>query len=200
MKTDFEWVTEELGQIAKMTSGGTPNKKHTEYYEGGTIPWVRSGELDRGLILDTEIKITQAGLDNSSAKIFPKGTLLIALYGATIGKLGFLGIDACTNQAVCAIFENDKVSLKYLYYYLLLHRSKLIEQGIGGAQPNISQTILKKLPVRYPKGADAQALVVQELETKISQCDNIKATLEIALKETDILRYSILKQAFEGRL
>ena len=200
MKTDFEWVTEELGQIAKMTSGGTPNKKHTEYYEGGTIPWVRSGELDRGLILDTEIKITQAGLDNSSAKIFPKGTLLIALYGATIGKLGFLGIDACTNQAVCAIFENDKVSLKYLYYYLLLHRSKLIEQGIGGAQPNISQTILKKLPVRYPKGADAQTLVVQELETKISQCDNIKATLEIALKETDILRYSILKQAFEGRL
>ena len=200
MKTDFEWVTEELGQIAKMTSGGTPNKKHTEYYEGGTIPWVRSGELDRGLILDTEIKITQAGLDNSSAKIFPKGTLLIALYGATIGKLGFLGIDACTNQAVCAIFENDKVSLKYLYYYLLLHRSKLIEQGIGGAQPNISQTILKKLPVRYPKGADAQALVVQEVETKISQCDNIKATLEVALKETDILRYSILKQAFEGKL
>ena len=200
MKTDFEWVTEELGQIAKMTSGGTPNKKHTEYYEGGTIPWVRSGELDRGLILDTEIKITQAGLDNSSAKIFPKGTLLIALYGATIGKLGFLGIDACTNQAVCAIFKNDKVSLKYLYYYLLLHRSKLIEQGIGGAQPNISQTILKKLPVRYPKGADAQALVVQEVETKISQCDNIKATLEVALKETDILRYSILKQAFEGKL
>ena len=90
-ETKIEWVTEELGKIAKMTSGGTPDKKHMEYYEDGTIPWVRSGELDKGVIWDSEIKITQAGLENSSAKLFPKGTLLIALYGATIGKLGFFG-------------------------------------------------------------------------------------------------------------
>ena len=104
----MEWKTETLGNIAFMTSGGTPSKKNPEYYKGGTIPWVRSGELENGAIRDTEIKITQAGLDASSAKIFPKGTLLIALYGATIGKLAYLDIDACTNQAVCGIFANDK--------------------------------------------------------------------------------------------
>lgn len=101
----MEWKFEPLGDIAFMTSGGTPNSKISAYYENGTIPWVRSGELENGAIRDTEIKITQAGLDNSSAKIFPKGTLLIALYGATIGKLAYLDIDACTNQAVCGIFE-----------------------------------------------------------------------------------------------
>ena len=199
-KTKIEWVTEELGKIAKMTSGGTPDKKHVEYYEGGTIPWVRSGELDKGVIWDSEIKITQAGLENSSAKLFPKGTLLIALYGATIGKLGFLGIEACTNQARCAIFENEKVTLKYLYYYLLLCRNSLIEQGIGGAQPNISQTILKKLPIKYPKDKETQSLIVEQIEAQLSCYDNIKRILESALNDTEILRLSILKKAFEGEL
>lgn len=121
----MEWKTEPLGNIAFMTSGGTPSRKNLGYYTNGTIPWVRSGELENGAIRDTEIKITQAGLNESSAKIFPKGTLLIALYGATIGKLAYLDIDACTNQAVCGIFENDKVTLKYLYYYLLFQRPNL---------------------------------------------------------------------------
>ena len=113
-----EWKTALLGSIAETTSGGTPDKKHLDYYENGNILWVRSGELDKGIIYDTEIKITEAGLQNSSAKVFPSGTLLIALYGASIGKLAFLGKPAATNQAICAIFQNEKVSLKYLYYYL----------------------------------------------------------------------------------
>ena len=192
----MKWKTESLGEIALMTSGGTPSKKNPEYYEKGTIPWVRSGELENGAICDTEIKITQVGLDNSSAKIFPKGTLLIALYGATIGKLAWLDIEACTNQAVCGIFENEKVSLKYLYYYLLLHRPDLIKQGIGGAQANISQTILKKLMVSYPVDRSEQMRIVARIEELSSELDNGVETLRKTKQQLAVYRQAVISAAF----
>ena len=187
----MEWKTETLGNIAFMTSGGTPSKKNPEYYKGGTIPWVRSGELENGAIRDTEIKITQAGLDASSAKIFPKGTLLIALYGATIGKLAYLDIDACTNQAVCGIFANDKVSLKFLYFFLLFHRSDLVKQGVGGAQPNISQTILKKLIVSYPVNRAEQLRIVARIEELFSKLDASVAELKTAKEKLKVYRQAV---------
>ena len=183
-----------------MTSGGTPSKKHPEYYENGTIPWVRSGELENGAIRDTEIKITPAGLDSSSAKIFPKGTLLIALYGATIGKLAYLDIDACTNQAVCGIFENDKVSLKYLYYFLLFHRPDLVKQGIGGAQPNISQTILKKLLVSYPVDKVEQHRIVARIEELFSELDNGVETLQKTKQQLAVYRQAVYSSVFTDDL
>ena len=192
----MKWKTESLGEIALMTSGGTPSKKNPEYYEKGTIPWVRSGELENGAICDTEIKITQVGLENSSAKIFPKGTLLIALYGATIGKLAWLDIEACTNQAVCGIFENEKVSLKYLYYYLLLHRPDLIKQGIGGAQANISQTILKKLMVSYPVDRSEQMRIVARIEELFSELDNGVETLRKTKQQLAVYRQAVISAAF----
>ena len=193
------WKTEPLGDIAFMTSGGTPNSKISAYYENGTIPWIRSGELENGAIRDTEIKITQAGLDNSSAKIFPKGTLLIALYGATIGKLAYLDIDACTNQAVCGIFENDKVSLKYLYYFLLFHRPDLVKQGVGGAQSNIIQTILKKLMVSYPVDKAEQLRIVARIEELFSELDNGVETLRKTKQQLAVYRQAVLKQAFDTK-
>ncbi|MBR3927531.1 MAG: restriction endonuclease subunit S [Clostridia bacterium] len=196
----MEWKTEALGDIAFMTSGGTPSKKHPEYYENGTIPWVRSGELENGAIRDTEIKITPAGLDSSSAKIFPKGTLLIALYGATIGKLAYLDIDACTNQAVCGIFENDKVSLKYLYYFLLFHRPDLVKQGIGGAQPNISQTILKKLLVSYPVDKVEQHRIVARIEELFSELDNGVETLQKTKQQLAVYRQAVYSSVFTDDL
>ena len=192
----MEWKTEPLGDIAFMTSGGTPSSKISAYYENGTIPWVRSGELENGAIRDTEIKITQAGLDNSSAKIFPRGTLLIALYGATIGKQAYLDIDACTNQAVCGIFENDKVSLKYLYYFLLFHRPDLVKQGVGGAQSNISQTILKKLMVYYPVDKTEQLRIVARIEELFSELDNGVETLRKTKQQLAVYRQAVLKDAF----
>ena len=92
-KKTNNWQIKKLGEVCKTTSGGTPSRKNKNYYSG-TIPWVKSGELDRGIIFDTEEKITEEAIKNSSAKIFPKGTLLIALYGATIGKLAFLVVYA----------------------------------------------------------------------------------------------------------
>ena len=195
-----EWITGLLGNIAETTSGGTPDKKHPAYYKNGDILWVRSGELDKGIIYDTEIKITEAGLQNSSAKVFPAGTLLIALYGATIGKLAFLGKPASTNQAVCAIFQNDTVSLRYLYYYLLCRRPELIKQGVGGAQPNISQTILKKLPVRYPVSMDEQERIVARIEELFSQLDSGVETLRKTKQQLAVYRQAVLKEAFDSAM
>ena len=113
-----DWIVAKLGDIFFTTSGGTPSRRNSNYY-AGNIPWVKSGELEKGIIYDTEERITEDAIKNSSAKIFPKGTLLIALYGATIGKLAFLGIEASTNQAICGIFENKNINSRFLYNYLL---------------------------------------------------------------------------------
>lgn len=192
------WNVRKLGEICDTTSGGTPSRRNSSYYNG-TIPWVKSGELDKGIILDTEEKISEEAIKNSSAKIFPKGTLLIALYGATIGKLAFLGVDAATNQAVCGIYENENVSSKYLFYFLLFNKPKLIEQGIGGAQPNISQRILKNIEVPVPP-TEIQETVVSKIEELFSELDKGIEDLKTAQAQLKVYRQSVLKWAFEGRL
>jgi len=193
------WESKKLGDLFKTTSGGTPSRKREDFY-GGTIPWVKSGELSKGLITKTDECITEDAVMNSSAKIFPVGTLLIALYGATIGKISFLGIDAATNQAVCGIFPSNDVKLKYMYHFLTLKKRKLIESAVGGAQPNISQTILKDLEVSYPVVEETQDLIVKEIESRLSVCDNIEESIEHGLQQAEALRQSILKRAFEGKL
>jgi len=187
-----------LGDICETTSGGTPSRNNPKFYNG-TIPWVKSGELDKGLILDTEEKITKEALQNSSAKIFPKGTLLIALYGATIGKLAFLGVDAATNQAICGIYENEKINSKFLYYFLYFKRPSLVKQGIGGAQPNISQTILKNLEIPVPPIL-AQQVIVSKIEELFSELEKGIESLKLAQEQLKVYRQSVLKWAFEGRL
>ncbi len=187
-----------LGEICETTSGGTPSRSIPKYYQG-KIPWVKSGELDKGLILDTEEKITKEAVQNSSAKIFPKGTLLIALYGATIGKLAFLGVDAATNQAICGIYQNEKIDSKFLYYYLFFKRPSLVKQGIGGAQPNISQTILKNLEIPLP-AIETQQAIVSKIEELFSELDKGIESLKLAQQQLMAYRHSVLKWAFEGRL
>ena len=190
------YPTYKLGEICETTSGGTPNRKNDAYY-GGTIPWVKSGELGKGVIYDTEEKITEEAVKESSAKIFPEGTLLIALYGATIGKLGFLGVPAATNQAVCGIFANEKIDLQFLSYYLFHKRNDLIAQGTGGAQPNISQTILKNLPIPLPPLATQHAIVTR-IETLFAELDKAVQHLRTAQQQLKTYRQAVLKVAFEG--
>jgi type I restriction enzyme S subunit len=187
-----------LGEICKTTSGGTPNRANKDYYNGNIL-WVKSGELDKGIIYDTEEKITQEAINASSAKVFPKGTLLIALYGATIGKLAFLGADAATNQAICGIYQNEKVDSKYLYYYLFYKKRDLVNQGIGGAQPNISQTILKNLEVPLPT-LPTQLLIISKIEELFSELDKGIENLKTAQQQLKVYRQAALKWAFEGKL
>jgi type I restriction enzyme S subunit len=195
---DKEILIEPLGNIFKTTSGGTPSRKKLEFYRGN-IPWVKSGELENNIIYGTEEKITDDAIKNSSAKIFPAGTLLIALYGATIGKLAFLGIKATTNQAVCGIFDNGVILSKYTYYYLLFRRPKLIQSGMGGAQPNISQDIVRKQPfpiIPLPE----QRAIVSKIEQFFSDLDNGIDNFKKAEEQLKIYRQAVLKKAFKGEL
>jgi type I restriction enzyme S subunit len=193
-----DWKIKTLGEVCETTSGGTPSRGNKSYYNG-TIPWVKSGELNKGIIYDTEEKITEEAIKNSSAKIFPKGTLLIALYGATIGKLAFLGVEAATNQAVCGIYQNDSIDSKYIYNFLFHKKQDLVKQGIGGAQPNISQTILKKLAIPLPP-IETQQAIVSKIEELFSELDKGIEDLKTAQQQLKTYRQSVLKWAFEGKL
>jgi len=192
------WISKELGEVCKTSSGGTPLRSKTEYYKGN-IPWIKSGELDKGIIYDSEEHISEEAVKKSSAKIFPTNTILIALYGATIGKLAILGVPATTNQAVCGIYQNSIFEPNFLFNYLFHKKQKLIEQGTGGAQPNISQTILKRLPVPIVPLPEQRA-IVSKIEQLFSELDNGIANLKSAKEKLEVYRQSVLQKAFEGEL
>jgi type I restriction enzyme S subunit len=137
-----------LGEICRTTTGGTPSRKNVKYFNG-TIPWLKSGELKNGIINSTEESITEEGLKKGS-RIIPRETLLLALYGATVGKLGILGIDAAINQAICAFIVPKMRDQKFLFWYMLHYRRELLNVRKGGAQPNISQGIVNKVPIPLP--------------------------------------------------
>jgi len=192
------WKWASLGYLTDMTSGGTPKRSNDSYF-GGDIPWLKSGELPDGIVSEAEESITKAGFENSSTNIFPEGTLLIALYGATTGKLGILNFDAATNQAVCGLLLTDSLYTDYLFWYLRHFRSELLSKRFGGAQKNISQTILKKIPVPLPP-LDEQKQIVAEVERLLSVTDDAVETIGKEETRASRLRQSILKQAFSGKL
>ncbi len=134
-----------LGELFEISSGGTPSRKNNAYYENGDIPWIKTGDLKTAYLYNANELITEIGLKESSAKIFPRGTVLIAMYGATIGNCSILGIDAATNQACAAFKPKDNILPEFLYYYLTSIKDRLISLGVGGAQPNISLNILKQI-------------------------------------------------------
>ena len=139
-----------LGDLYKITSGGTPSRKHLEYYQNGTIPWVKTGDLKEKYLQTTDERITEIGLKNSSARIYPQDTVLIAMYGATIGASSILKIEAATNQACAAFVKRDDVIPEYLYAFLESQQSRFIKDAVGGAQPNISAGYLKKIEIPLP--------------------------------------------------
>jgi len=192
------WELMLLGDVCKTTSGGTPRRSVKAYFQGD-IPWVKSGELPDGLVQNVGEYISEEAVSNSSAKVFPAGTLLIALYGATVGKLGILTFDAASNQAVCAIFPKKNIEPKYLYWHLRNVRSDLIKQAIGGAQPNISQGILRNIPVPVAP-IDQQKRIVEEIEKQVSRLD--EAVTNLKRVKTNLKRYkaSVLQAAVTGKL
>jgi type I restriction enzyme S subunit len=145
------WEVKKLETLYRTSSGGTPSRKNLEYYEEGTIDWVKTGELKDCFVLSSEEKITAQALSKSSAKLFPANTVLIALYGATIGQLGILSHDAATNQACCAILEVElPFGRAFAYLTLLLRRPDIIGLRLGAAQQNISQAVLRDFEVICP--------------------------------------------------
>ncbi len=158
---DVECV--ELGEVCETISGGTPLKSKSEYYKDGKIPWLKSGEVNQGLVYESKQKITKLGLKESSAKLFPENTVLVAMYGATAGKVGLLKFESSTNQAICGILPSDKFLPKFLYMYLKTQTDRMVKLSGGGAQPNISQTIIKELKIPLPP-LEVQKQLVAEAE------------------------------------
>ena len=185
------WKYKKLGEVCETSSGGTPSKSHMEYYEGGKIPWLRSGEVSQGLIYDTELYITELGLEKSSAKIFPIDTVVIAMYGATVGQVGLLKRKMSTNQAICGIFPNSTISPMFLLYSLKSKKNIFLKHAVGGAQPNISQNIIKNTIIPVPPLSEQQR-IVSELDLLSSIIEKKKTQL----KEYDQLAQSIFFDMF----
>jgi type I restriction enzyme M protein len=173
--TEFEII--KIGDVFKTSSGGTPLKNKTEYYVNGNVPWLRSGEVAQGYITSSELFITDEGLKNSSAKIFPINTVLVAMYGATAGQVGILKFEASTNQAVCGILPNEKVIPEYLYLILKSQKEYMISLSGGGAQPNISQKIIRELQIPLPP-ISIQKEIVAEIEGYQHEIEDMKNRIE----------------------
>lgn len=192
------WSILPLGELGSWGSGGTPKKSRPEYY-GGQIPWLVIGDLNDAHVLSAKNNITVEGLNNSSAKLVPKNTLLIAMYGS-IGKLGITAIECATNQAIAWCKVNaDSVDLKYLFYLLMGRREHLLSQGKGGAQQNISQTVLKSYEVPIAPRAE-QTRIAQKLDQLLAQVDIIKNRVDAIPGITKRFRQSVLAAAVSGKL
>ena len=183
---DPEWKKVKLGEVCETTSGGTPLKSKTEYYEDGAIPWLRSGEVAQGFITKSELFITEKGLKNSSAKLLPINTVLIAMYGATAGQVGILKFESTTNQAVCGVFPNKKFIPEFLFQVLKDQKEIIISFAGGGAQPNISQGVIRNLEIPFPP-LEIQKQIVEKIEAERVLVESTKKLIEIyeqKIKET----------------
>lgn len=192
------WVWVRLESVASWGSGGTPSRKHEEYYNGDIL-WIKTGELNNGWIYDTEEKITDEGLKKSSAKLFPPYSVLIAMYGATIGKVAILGVPATTNQACACAVCNQSLLYMYLFYYCISQKNVFIEKGKGGAQPNISQIILKQHPIPLPPLSEQQR-IVERIEEFFAKLDEAKERLQEVADSFAVRKAAILHKAFTGEL
>lgn len=175
------WERRTVGEAcARITSGGTPSRRVPSFYEQGTVPWVKTKELNDGVILETEELITELALDSSSAKLLPPGTILLAMYGATVGMLGVLGKPMACNQACCALIPGANTDRDYLYYQLLAHRQQLQGLATGAAQQNLSGAQIKQLVLPFPSLDEQRSIgrTLRILDDRITLLRETNATLE----------------------
>ena len=184
---ETKYKNKRISQLCSISSGGTPSRNRNDYYNG-TIPWIKTGELNNEVILDTEEKITQLGLVNSSAKLYPKDSIAIAMYGATIGKTAKFGIDATTNQACAVLFNIDTKTIltDYLWIYLQYQTDNLKAMAYGGAQPNINAGIVANYKIPIPPFS-VQHDIVKNINTQKVQIKQLQQAAnnlrETAMKE-----------------
>ena len=188
------WVYRKISEIATTSSGGTPSRSIPNYYYGD-IKWFTTTELKDNYLYDSVEHITREALNNSSAKMFSANTILMAMYGATIGKLGVLKEPSTTNQACCAIKCNDIVEI-FLFYILLYNRKSIIEKGCGAGQPNISQAIVNELPFLVPPCEKEQ----QAIATILTKMDNEITALEAKRAKYEAIKQGMMQQLLTGKI
>ena len=170
---NWSWTT--LGKIGKWQSGSTPSRLNKDYYNGD-IPWLKTGDLNDGYITHIPEYITEKALNETSVKLNPSGSVLIAMYGATIGKIGILTYPATTNQACCACETFNGIDKEFLFFFLLSHRDEFIKMGGGGAQPNISKEKIINTYIALPPFAE-QKRIVSAVKKAFVQLDTIMESL-----------------------
>ena len=199
-----EWIGEipndwEMRKVSRsfniIGSGATPKSDNTDYYENATISWVITGDLNDGVLNGTSKLVNEMALAvNSSLKLYPKRTLLIAMYGATIGKICLINFQGCTNQACCAIADSPYFDNRFAFYWFLASRKHIINLSKGGGQPNISQEIIKSLKLPSPSLSE-QKFIISYLDNKTQQIDTL---IEKKQKQIELLkeqRTAIINQA-----
>lgn len=186
-----KYETVKLGNVAKTTSGGTPSRTHPEYYEKGSIPWLTSGEVNAGVITSVKNYITEAAMENSSAKMVPANSVVVAMYGATAGVTGLLRLNTTTNQAVCSILPNERFVPEYLYYAVASKKDWMISQCQGGGQPNISQGIIRSMEI-----IDAPLELQNRFAAFVAEVDKSKLAVQQSLEKLEMLKKSLMQQYF----
>jgi len=192
------WCWTYLSCVAQWGSGGTPSRKILAYYDG-EISWIKTGELNDELIYESEEHISSEAIANSSAKLFPIHTVIIAMYGATIGKVSILEIEAATNQACACAVSSTAIDYKYLFYYAKSQKEAFIKKGKGGAQPNISQEIIKTHEIPLPPLPE-QHRIVNCIESLFAKLDEAKEKAQAVVDGFELRKSAILHKAFTGDL
>lgn len=189
--TEYPYVA--VKDLTDVISGGTPSRDKTEYWDGGTIPWVKTTELQNNVIIDVDEYITEAGLAGSSAKLVPAGTVLVAMYGQgkTRGMTAYLDIEATTNQACACILPSDKIDSVFLWKYFELSYDKLRSLAQGAGQPNLNGNMIKNFQVLVPP-----IEMQNEFVSFVHQVDKSKVAVQKALDETQILFDSLMQKYF----
>ncbi|GAB5390152.1 MAG: restriction endonuclease subunit S [Alphaproteobacteria bacterium] len=180
-----------LSDVCDTGSGRTPSRKRPEYFGGG-VPWIKSGDLTDGLVEHTSESVTESAVQDNSMTLLPQQSLLIAMYGATVGKLGISAMPATTNQAVCHIVPDEtSCSQRYLFHYLRAQRPAIISLGSGGAQPNISQKIIRELKIPLPPLAEQERIA-----GILDQAEQLRRLRRRALDRLNTLTQSIFHEMF----
>ena len=197
-KIPCNWCWTTLGEIGTWQAGATPSRAQKDYY-GGNIPWLKTGDLTDGYIYEIPETITNKALEETSVKLNPTGSVLIAMYGATIGKTGILTFPATTNQACCACVDYKAVTQKYLFYFLLSHKEEFIRLGGGGAQPNISKEKIVETFIPIPPIAE-QGRLVNEIEKLFSLVGMLDSNTDKLRRYIALEKEKILHLAITGKL
>ena len=169
------WLWCKLESIGNWQTGSTPSRRNDEYY-GGSIPWIKTGDLNNGYIIDIPEYITEKALNETAVKLIPAGTVLIAMYGATIGKVGITTCEATTNQACCACYNPYGVLPEYLFYYLQSQKENFINMAEGGAQPNISKEKIVATLIPVPP-YEQQIQIINIIKTFNKHIESIEKSL-----------------------
>ena len=174
---------------ARMESGSTPSRTENEYWINGNIPWLKSGEVHNNITFETEEYITEKGLKETSTKLLPVDTVLMAMYGVTAGEVGYLNIPATTNQAICGMICKNKIEAAYLYFALIQNQKMISQMSNGGAQNNLSKAFIESMYIVVPDEKFLHNLKVDDLLNHYILCSKEITKLE-SLKQLVISRIS----------